>query len=210
MNSYLDTLPNHLAYLGSAEKGEITIDRSRANDVGFGVLYEDKYIRLVKDPVVFPNESMGGYVRILNSTESNHTGGAVIIPIIGEQVAFVRVFRHATRSWEIELPRGFQDPHISESENARKEIQEELGVDVLVLSRIGIIKPNTGLLSSTIAVFVATLANDPEIDAVDSIEIHSRVLVPRNDIDDFMRTTPVTCSISLSALCLARLHGVLT
>ena len=209
MTSYLHTIPDRLAYLGTEANAEIIIDENRVHDDGFGVLYEDRFIRLIKDPVVFPDASKGGYVRILNNTESNGTGGSVIIPMIGDQLVFVRLFRHATRSWEIELPRGFQEPNISEADNVQKETSEELGVDTCGVEKIGILKPNTGLLSSDIAVFVVKLAEMPKVDSVDDMEIESRIIVPSHEIDNFIKNTPVTCSISISALLLARVHGVL-
>ncbi len=207
MDSYLETIPKRLAYVGSTQNGEIIIDQERTDKEGFGVLYEDRFIRLIRDPVVFPDGSTGAYIRILNQSESNGSGGAVIIPVFGDQVAFVRLFRHATRSWEIELPRGFQDPGFSELENVNKEVKEELGVEACKVEKVGDIKPNTGLLSSDVAVYVAKLVRLPELDASRDVEVHSRRCVPLSELDRFIVEAPIKCSISISAIYLAKLSG---
>ena len=210
MENYLMKISPKLAYIGDFKKGEIQIIEDKLGQDGFGIVYEDKFIKVVRDPVIFPDETEGGYVRILNRSEDKGTGGAVIIPIINGKIAFIRLFRHATRTWELELPRGFQEPNLSEEESVKNEILEELGVLSHAVKRLGVMSPNTGLLSSDIAVFIAELSQAPLDKAPeDDIEVYARELVPLEALERFLKEAPVRCSISLSAIYMAKIHGYL-
>jgi len=210
MANYLDTISNRLSYIGNFKNGEIQIVEDKLEQDGFGIVYEDKFIKVVRDPVLFPNNIEGGYVRILNQSEDKDTGGCVIVPIFNDHIVFVRLFRHATRTWEIELPRGFQESGISEKENMQKEVQEELGVSVDSFKRVGIINPNTGLLASSVAVYLVELEKMPVLEAsLDDVEVQSRVIVPIKELEEFIMGTPINCSISLSAIYLARIQHFL-
>ncbi|GAB2592951.1 hypothetical protein GCM10027168_27360 [Streptomyces capparidis] len=69
-----------------------------------GVVYSDAWIRVVRDPVRFPDGRVGAYVRLLNATEAP---GVAVLPVLGDRVVLLENYRHATRSWRLEIPRGF-------------------------------------------------------------------------------------------------------
>lgn len=211
MDSYLDRLPPALKKRGDSTQGEIQIvDRSDA-DSKTGVLYEDKYILLVKDPVRFPNGRLGTYLRVIGTSELTGGGGTVMVPIWHGHVIFIRLFRHATRTWEWELPRGFQEPDLSEEENARQEIQQEIHRPVLKVTRIGETKANTGLLSGAASNFLVEVG-DPFVSHESDAEgegISESRLVPFGEVDRFILGAPVTCGFSLAALFQARLRNLL-
>lgn len=201
MPSYLDRLPAHLRTPGEHSAGEIEI-LVPGDDPAFGILYEDPYILLVRDRVRFPNGKEGGYLRIINTAELTGSPGTVMIPTWKDEIVFVRIFRHATRSWEWELPRGFQEPGISEQANAEKEIFEELGVMAASVKRIGGFNANTGLLTGEIGVYTVELAADPESagkpETAEGIT-HFRA-VSKEQLRAFLRDEKVRCGISLAAL----------
>jgi hypothetical protein len=65
-------------------------------------------------------------------------------------------------------------------------------------------------LSSDIAVFIAELSQTPLNRAPeDNIEVYARESVPLEKLDRFLKETPVKCSISLSAIYVAKIHGYL-
>lgn len=206
MPSYLDRLPDSLRKPGDHSGGEIEL-LPPGEDPAFGILYEDPYILLVRDRVRFPNGNEGGYLRIINTAELTGSPGTVIIPIWKDEIVFIRIFRHATRTWEWELPRGFQEPGISEQANAEKEIFEELGVKAASVKRIGGFNANTGLLTGEIGVYTVELAADPTSAGkpeTDEGIIHFRA-VPKEQLRTFLRDEKVRCGISLAALYLYQL-----
>lgn len=205
---YLSRLPESLRRQGDASHGEIELLPATDDQQNLvGIVYEDDYLMVVQDPVKFPSGRVSTYGRVVEQASLHGNCGTVMVPIMQGHVVFLNIFRHATRQWEWELPRGFQEPGISAEENARKELREELGIDPESLVHVGLVKPNTGLLSGEAVVFVAHLPN--RSDALATHDIDEGVgrirLVEMGQLDVFL-CDHVTCGFSLSAILLARLH----
>lgn len=198
---YLDRLPTWMRVPGDAARGEIEL-LSGEGDPQYGILYEDPYVLMIRDRVRFPGGAEGSYLRIANASELTGATGTVMVPTWDEQVVFVRIFRHATRSWEWELPRGFQDPSISESENAVKETEEELGVSPIRVERIGEFNANTGLLTGMIGVYEVPLSADPmdsgRPQVQESIAHFRKIAV--SQLSPWIASGEVRCGITLAAL----------
>ena len=219
---YLKRLPKSLQIIGDANRDEIEIldatksppNSYRANsqrDHEFGIVYEDRFIMVVRDFVLFPDGKKGGYVRIINKAEVTDSCGTVLVPTIADHVVFIEVYRHAPRQWHWELPRGFQEVDLSKSENAVKECKEELNCTPSKTILIGKgIHANTGLLSGSADVFLVTLPTEQrsEIRVQKSESIRDFRLVSFGDLDDFL-VENVTCGFSLSAIAICRLHNYL-
>jgi ADP-ribose pyrophosphatase len=127
-----------------------------------GVAFRDQFVLILRDAVRFPDGSLGTYLRSVPPDGS--FPGVVILPIWQDQVLLVRHFRHATRDWHLELPRGFgMDPDVRES--ARRELAEEIGAVGIQLAELGESYPDTGLGSSRVAFFYATIGSfgKPEV-----------------------------------------------
>lgn len=117
-----------------------------------GVAFQDQYLLLLRDAVRFADGSLGTYIRTVPDEES--FPGVVILPLWRSQVLLVHHFRHATRAWHLELPRGFgsdPDPRIS----ARRELIEEVGAAEIRLVHLGDSYPDAGSDSSRVAYFLA-------------------------------------------------------
>src|SRR2546429_117950 len=77
-----------------------------------GIAFQDQYLMILRDAVRFPNGSLGTYTRMV----SDRLRGLVILPIHQGQVLLIRHFRHATRTWHLEIPRGFRFANVSSEE----------------------------------------------------------------------------------------------
>lgn len=200
-DEYLQRLPESLRKPGNAALGEIELLAPDTTS-RYGILYEDKYILLVRDRVRFPDGREGSYLRVLHTSELTGGCGTVMVPIWNDQIVLIRIYRHATRDWEWELPRGFQEPGISEQENAEKETMEELGVEPARVWRIGAFNANTGLLTGMIGVYAVELAADPRTsgrpEANEGIG-HFRTVAER-ELADLVARGEIRCGISLAAL----------
>jgi ADP-ribose pyrophosphatase len=117
-----------------------------------GVAFRDQYAMIVRDAVRFPDGSLGTYIRFV----SVYPGvvGVVALPIWRRQVLLIRHFRHATRSWHLEIPRGFGSGTDS-SESARRELAEEIGAEVSRLVALGEVHPDSGADASRVALYLA-------------------------------------------------------
>lgn len=195
-------LPPADRYTGSSAAGEIEILVPLSGAVP--VVFENKYLTVVNDTVRFPNGKDGQYLRAFHPVEIQGRHGTVMVTRKGNQYVLLRLFRHPTRSWELEFPRGFAEPHLSAEENARKEVREELGVEITALQEVGVICPNTGLLATRAHVFLVELESLPQAGGEEqSAEaIESFRWVDQSALMELIQSGEIRCAFTLGALML--------
>ncbi len=132
-----------------------------------GVAFEDQYLFLLRDAVRFGDGSLGTYFRFVDP--DGNTPGVIILPIYQGKVVLVRHFRHATRAWSWEIPRGFGEPGQSEDDNARRELSEEIAGEITRLIPLGMAQPDAAASAETNAMFLAELASFGAPDAAEGI-----------------------------------------
>lgn len=170
-----------------------------------GVAYRDQYLTILRDAVRFPDGSLGTYIRMVDWGEG--APGVIVLPVYQGQVALVRHFRHATRQWHLELPRGFGEKGHTNEENARRELEEEIGAEVTRLVSLGSSYPDAGASSEFDVFYYAEIASYTQPDAQEAIaEI---VLVSPREFERMMRDDQITDGFTLMAYARAKLHGLL-
>jgi ADP-ribose pyrophosphatase len=100
-----------------------------------GIMYEDPYIILLREAVVFPDGEPGLYHRVIARHEE--PTGVAILPRLGGQVVLIRHFRHPGRRWHIEVPRGAVGEGEDPATIAALEISEEIGGTISSLVPLG-------------------------------------------------------------------------
>jgi ADP-ribose diphosphatase len=126
-----------------------------------GVAYQDQYGLMLRDAVRYPDGSLGTYIRLV----APPAPGVVILPAWQGKILLIRHFRHATRSWHLEIPRGMGSA-VSIEEDANRELAEEIGTQASRLVGLGDVYPDTGLSNSRVALFYAEVEScgEPEAD----------------------------------------------
>ena len=89
--------------------------------------------------------------------------------------------RHATRSWEVELPRGLRELGEKAEDTAIRETKEETGYHVKELKKLGEISTDSGLSSAVIPVFFAKVSTSDPIMQDDSEAIHTHVFLSKKE-----------------------------
>ena len=121
-----------------------------------GIAFRDQYLLLLRDAVRFADGSLGTYIRTV--PPENSFEGVVVLPVWQRQVLLIRHFRHATRTWHLEVPRGFgSDPDTRVS--ARRELAEEIGASDVELTDLGETYADAGADSSAVALFYAEVGS---------------------------------------------------
>ena len=121
-----------------------------------GIAFRDQYVLLLRDAVRFADGALGTYIRMV--APENSFQGVAILPVWQRQVLLIRHFRHATRAWHLEVPRGFgSDPDTGVS--ARRELAEEIGASEVELTDLGEIYADAGADSSAVALFYAEVGS---------------------------------------------------
>lgn len=161
---YLKKYADVLGPMGNADKGEIEIVKDldkiqeieKATGRQVGIIAEDKYWLWINDPVKFPSGKYGVYGRFMwQQTLKGVTGVAVMAVLPNGRIVLNRNYRHATRSWEYELPRGGANPGESKEACARREVQEETGMHLDKLYLLGEMAADTGYTNAVVPIFMA-------------------------------------------------------
>lgn len=129
-----------------------------------GVVCEDQYLIWLRDAVYFPKKIPGTYDRIIwkNELKEGLSGVAVLPVLPSDHIVLIVNYRHATRSWELELPRGGVEPQETVEEAALRELKEETGLVASSLHFLGQLAPDSGVLSSIMPIFLAEISSQEE------------------------------------------------
>lgn len=133
-------------------KGHSESESSKWSTVG--IVAEDNYWMWVRDAVTFPSGVHGTYDRILWKSSLDGPAGVVLFPVLTTKKIVVNVnYRHATRSWEIELPRGQR--HLGEhpEKSAARELRDETGYLPSKCILLGVVAPDSGTLVTQNSVY---------------------------------------------------------
>ena len=87
----------------------------------------------------------------------HHPGGAAVVAIDDQRrVCLLRQFRHAVGGWIWELPAGKLEPGEPAESTARRELQEEAGVEARHWQSLGQYVSSPGILTERVHLFLAT------------------------------------------------------
>lgn len=129
-----------------------------------GIVNEDQYWIWLRDAVYFPQGVAGTYDRLLWKSElKSKVPGVAVLPVLPSgKIILILTYRHATRSWELELPRGGMGPQETLEEAAFRELKEETGFVASSVNFLGEVAPDTGVCSSVIPVFIGKISAQDE------------------------------------------------
>ncbi len=213
MTDYLELIKtNPQAFCNSRDKQSIRIVtdaaviRKAEADLKkqIGIVYEDEYIRLLRDLVIFPNGDTGTYIRIVNAKNGV---GCICLAVCEDRVLFVEHFRHALRRFSLELPRGFGEDGLSPEKNAEKELFEECGISISECRALGRISADSGISSDEPCV-VLVHTNSRSISFNDRIEpIKNAFWLTVDEIYQAISNGTLTDGLSIAAVALAVAKG---
>ena len=169
-----------------------------------GVAYQDYYMLVLRDAVRFPDGTRWTYFRFVNVENAQ---GVITLPVYREQVLLTRHFRHATRKWHIEIPRGFGDKGLSNEENARRELIEETSATITRLVSLGQAYPNTGAGNECNEFFYAEISSYGAVDPREGISELFLVTIP--EFEDLLRDGTIDDEFTIVAYTRAKLRGLL-
>ena len=104
--------------LGNHKLGEIEITEEKK-------IFENRYITIYNDQVLFPGEVKGTYARVSTETDKS----VAVLPITKEgNIVLIKTFRHAVRGWGYEAPKGGVLINEDFEKAAARELCEETGI----------------------------------------------------------------------------------
>lgn len=185
--------PHLIAPMGESVKGEIeiitdpekmaAIEKAQNRDVG--VVWRDKYWIWINDACRFPKGNEGIYARILWVKALTSNPGVAVMPVLPDgRIVLNCNFRHATRTWEFELPRGIINPNETPEAAAQREALEETGMQVDYLEKLGDLPPDTGVITSIIPVFRAQVIKQQKSQQDETEAIEDIIALSRKEIKE--------------------------
>lgn len=170
-----------------------------------GIAYQDQDIFLLRDAVRFPDGTVGTYIRFADPED--RAPGVIVLPLYQGQVLLIRHFRHATRTWHLEIPRGFGRKGLTSEESVSRELEEEIGATPSCFLSLGQTYPNTGMSSERDELFFAEVGSYGHAETQEAI---AEILpTPLPEFERMLRDNEITDGFTLAAYARAKLQGLL-
>ena len=168
-----------------------------------GVAFEDQHTMILRDAVRFPDGVPGTYFRVL--VKSGDPVGSAVLPVYEGQIQLIRHFRHSTRRWQLEIPRGARKyPDEPLDVTARQELEEEIGGIASQLLDLGPVHTSSGLTRESFQIFFAELAGIGRPNLNEGIaEI---VPISLHELERLIATGELTDSLTIAAYTRAKLR----
>ena len=170
-----------------------------------GIAFQDQYMLILRDAVRFPDGTLGTYIRTVPPDQG--APGVVVLPLHEGDVLLVNHFRHATRTWHLELPRGFGHPGLTPEESARAELQEEIGATASRIEELGRVYPDSGADAGGVMLFLAYVSSHGEVDRQEAIT--ELVRVPVVKLEQLISNNTITDGFTIAAYTRAKLRRLL-
>jgi ADP-ribose pyrophosphatase len=171
------------------------------DDIRVGVLATDPYLIVMRDAVRFADGSYGLYNRLIVPS------GAAILPVLGTSIALLHRFRHGTRQWHIEAPRGGLSGVGTIRDEAERELLEEIGSKPSELIDLGELHSTSGCLDETHQLYLARIGAVGTPDRHEAIE--SIKVLPVATVERLIAEGQITDGPTLALFLRARLRGYL-
>jgi ADP-ribose pyrophosphatase len=170
-----------------------------------GIVFRDQYLLVLRDAVRFTDKTLGTYIRIVKDERTSP--GVIVLPVYQKQVLLLRHFRHATRAWHLEVPRGFGTVGFSSEENAHRELEEEIEASIERVVPLGPVYPDAGMTAERDELFYADVSaygKEEEMEAIAAI-----MPTPIAEFERMIRENEITDGFTLAAYARAKLKGLL-
>lgn len=173
-----------------------------------GIICNDPYVVILRDLVEDPDGELGGYIRLYNRAYlEGGAAGVVMLPEKDGQLLIMHQFRHATRSWHWEVPRGFGEPGVEAEDQARAEIDEEIGGEIADIHKLGLYFNNTGLEGNPMYLFFVHMKSigDPKL----KLGVDKFMWVSIAELEQMIANEEITDGFTLAAYTRAKLKGMI-
>jgi ADP-ribose pyrophosphatase len=169
-----------------------------------GIFYEDPYLMVLRDAVIFADGKPGLFHRAI-AHHDGPTGVAILGRYRGDFI-LVRHFRHPTRSWHLEIPRGAIDSDQTAPQMAHVEISEEIGGTIGSLLHLGLLHGASAFMRHSVVLVYA------ELESIGTPALGEGVAeiirVAPSDLERMIRDSTITDSFTVAAVYHARLRGL--
>lgn len=159
---YFDLIEERPECFMQSDSLKIILDKNaieefeKTSEREIGVIYESPYSILLVDLVENSQGMKFTYERIIPAIKDK---AVVIVTIFQGKYVLLNQYRHSLRGYQYSFPRGYGEEGLSGEMNAKKEIKEEIGANIISIKQIGTIIADSGLSGNRVDVFVCDVEN---------------------------------------------------
>ena len=126
--------------------------------------------------------------------------GQAVVAIVEDQgkIVFLIQFRHALRSKQLALPRGYGEEGLSGEENVVKEIKEEIGGTAFDVLKIGDVVADSGISGNVVEVYHCKVDRITIKKGYEGIVDY--ILLTQEDVKRYLSQGMITDGFTLAAL----------
>lgn len=164
-------------------------------------IFKSKLFNIKQAKIKFDNQILD--YEIISGTGS---GAVLIVPILGDEIIFIKEYAAAVDDYMITLPKGKIDDGEQLIEAANRELQEEVGFKSDSISLIDKIYLAPGYIDHITYVMMATNLKPSSLQG-DEPEGLEPIRVSRKKIDMFLNKSPIVDSRVFAAIHFIQNHG---
>lgn len=158
-------------------------------------MYQTKWMTVFEDVIEFPNGTQGiyGYVK-------RNDGVVCLVINPKNELLLIKQYRYPIHDWEWNLPGGGVDPSEDPSFAVEREIEEETGLKIESINKIGQFYPLSSCSTELVFLFLAKVGDDKLVvkERIEDESITEMKFVTiseaLNMIDDGEITEGLTCN----------------
>ncbi|WP_317440754.1 hypothetical protein [Streptomyces collinus] len=167
------------------------------------VLHRDEDRVVLEDPVVLPDGQHARRLRLLSARPEHQVA---VLPLLEGRVVLTERFQHATRTWHWEILRAAGVEGLADTDNAARQLQDELGASVSELIGLGQVHPDPRVLADPVLLYAGRVDSVGDVVAAGGVR---RVwTVPFAEAEEMALTGLITDAVTISALFRARQSGL--
>jgi len=151
------------SYQKAIQKGFCEEEARKASQAG--IIVNDLYFLYIRDPVKFPSNTTGLYNRLIwkHSLHAPAVGAAVLPITFDGKIILEVIYRHALRSWEVELPGALVEPDESPEQTLKRALDEETGFQVIgPLYYLGEVTTDHAVMAVSVPIYLAKVSKNSE------------------------------------------------
>lgn len=150
-----------------------------------GIIETDTYWIWVRDAVIFPSGHEGTYNRVIWRSAVDGPGNVAILARLKDgRIVLNLNYRHSTRSWEIELPRGTRHYGETPEKACRRELRAETGCITDNQVYLGSITPDTSTVTTVTPIFLGYVSEQIDANQEPSEAILGLITLTKEEIKE--------------------------
>lgn len=159
------------------------------------IVFQNPWIKLFSDDIEFQNGHKGTYAYL-----SRHDGAHAIVLTPDNQFILLKQFRYPIHAFEWSMPGGKIDEGESPEDSVKREVQEELGISLNRLEKIGEWYALSSLNTEKLYIYVGWSDQTPQSAGLSDESISDVKIVSKEEVISLIDSGEITDPTMIATL----------